>query len=338
MTPMAASGATPSREVVATFLSNGIKMMTSDETRQSLMNKEAIPKPGRKLIELQRAEWDPLGVDRDIGCKTLDTLERVFPGDTDILEQRNEFILTAQRCFLKALEDRRPATLQRDGQLDREVIVDFFDACNTKMDLPETKVMLATHLRETTEVPNKIIIQLQREMLETLGVEKEHGCTMLSKIGRDFPKDRELHGRFEGWRMKAQSTCMSVVKAYQERGGQMPEGFLTMSSEMREKEAEVRKELDDMPEEAKQELLKKYQKKVEVFMKLPLESRLDYMKKMSDAERPDFLKAQMLLVGIMQKQWKEGAAKGGASNQDAESSTPAMPGIAVTTPQQQQMM
>lgn len=340
MASMAASGAPPPREAVEAFLNNGLKMMRSDETRQLLKSAEAVPKPGLKLIDLQRAEWDPLGFDRDVGCKTLDRLEVSFPGDTDIVALRNEFIISAQRTFVQALEDRRPETLQRDGQLRRETIMEFFDACNTKMDLPETKEALAKHLQETTEVPNKLIIQWQREMLEVLGIEKEHGCQMLSKIGRDFPDDKQLHARFEGWRMKAQTTCMSVVRAYQEGGGNLPENFFALSKEMSEKEAEVRKELDVLPEKQKQELLEKYQKKVEVFMKLPLERRMDYMKKMSDDERPDFLKAQMLLVGIMQKQWKDGAARAAApsAGSGAPAMPPAMPGIAVASPQQQQMM
>jgi len=336
MTPMAMSGATPSREAVATFLSKSINMMRSDEICQLLRDREAILNPGMKLIELQRAEWDQLGIDRDVGCKTLDRLEVVFPGDTDIVACRNEFIIQAQRSFIEAIEGRKPEKLQRDGKLSRETMMDFFDACNTKMDLPETTEMLAKYLQETSEVPNKIIIQLQRDMLEVLGVEKEHGCTMLSRIGKDFPDDKQLHGRFEGWRMKAQATCMGIVKAHQESGGQMPGGFVTMSPAMREKEAEVRKELDAMPEEKKKELLEKYQKKVEVFMKLPLPNRMEYMEKMSDDDRPDFLKAQMLLVGIMQKQWKDGAAPGGASS--AGNAPPVMPGLAAATPAQQQMM
>jgi len=293
-----------------------------------------------KLIELQRAEWDALGIDRDFGCKTLDALEKIFPGDEDIVRQRNQFIITAQQTYIEALEGRRPETLQRDGPLSKEVITDFFDACNTKMDLPETREKLAKHLQETTEVPNKLIIQMQRDMLETLGVEKEHGCQMLSRIGKDFPDDKMLHARFEGWRMKAQSTCMGVVKAYQESGGQMP-SISPMSPEMRQKEAEVKQELAAMPEEEKQELLEKYQKKVEVFMKLPLERRMEYMNKMADDDRPEFLKAQILLVGIMQKQWKDGQDGAGlphAGGTAAANATPAMPGIAVASPQQQQMM
>jgi len=341
MTPMAMSGATPSREAVATFLSKSINMMRSDEICQLLRDREAILNPGMKLIELQRAEWDQLGIDRDVGCQTLDRLHLLFPGDADILLQRSEFTRTAMRSYIEAVEGRRPETLQRDGKLERETILDFFDACNTKMDLPETREVLAKHLQETTEVPNKLVVEIQRDMLEVMGIEKEHGCKMLSRIGSDFPDDKVLHGRFNGWRMKAQSACMEVVKAYQASGGQMPGGFITMSPDMREKEAEVRKELDAMPEEKKQELLGKYQPKVEVFMKLPLQNRMEYMEKMSDDDRPDFLKAQMLLVGIMQKQWKDGAARGGApaaGNPSTSSAAPAMPGIAASTPQQQQMM
>merc|ERR1711972_501 len=128
---------------------------------------------------------------------------------------RNEFIMCAQRTFLRTLEDRKPEVLEKVKPIPRDMIIEFFNACNTKMDLPETFQLLYNHIETEKKVPNQLIINIQRDMLEVLGFEADHGCNMLSRIGKDFPKDQDLHRQFEGWRMKAQGTCMEVVKKHQ---------------------------------------------------------------------------------------------------------------------------
>merc|ERR1712107_600555 len=112
----------------------------------------------------------------------------------DLLMKRQEFVITAQRTFLVALEDKRPKKLEGKKPMPRDVIILFFDACNTKMDLPETRQALLAVANKTKQMPNTEIIQLQRGLLEVLGFEKDHGCKMLARISQDFPNDTELHG------------------------------------------------------------------------------------------------------------------------------------------------
>eukprot|EP00913_Durusdinium_trenchii_P028061 g26308.t1 len=110
----------PTKEAMMDFLSAGIKMMQTDRTRELLKDPKAVPHAGRKLIELQRAEWSTLG-------------------NKELLDMRMKFMHTAMRTYLQALKDRRPAVLESKRPLPRASILEFFDACNTRMDLPETQ-------------------------------------------------------------------------------------------------------------------------------------------------------------------------------------------------------
>ncbi|CAK0791786.1 unnamed protein product, partial [Prorocentrum cordatum] len=212
MPPVPSGMRAPNREEMETFLREGIAMMRRQDTRDLLKSKSCTA-PGLKLIELQRAGWDKLGIDQDIGCSYLENVEKVCPGDSELILLRSDFVREAQR---------RP----------REVIIAFFDSCNTKMDLPETHLRLKKHIEKTGKMPNTVIIEMQRDMLEVHGWERDHGCNMLSNISKDFPNDQELFGRFEGWRQKATQTCMTVIKKHQVAGGGMPAGLMEANPEM----------------------------------------------------------------------------------------------------------
>lgn len=334
--PMVTGATSISAEAIDEFLDYGIKMMQSEETRKMLKD-PSVARPGQRLIELQRAGWDHLGIDRDLGCAQLDQLEKMYPGQPLLYVHRDEFIHAAQRSYLRALHDRRPTKLEKRKPMPRDVIVEFFDACNTLMDLPETHQRLMKHLHDTKQVPNELIIQMQRDQLEVLGFEQEHGCAMLSAIGKDFPTDKELHQRFEVWRRKAQMACMRVVKSHQMNGGEMPqqENF-TASPELRDMKEKAREEIEAMTQQQRKELLERLQKKVQVFMSLPPDGKSSYMKKLSETDRLEFMKAQMIMFNIMQSQWK--SQQHGAPHSHTHDTIQVAPGPAVATPQQQQMM
>merc|ERR1719313_2337756 len=84
-------GDVPLREFVMAFLRNGTNMQLTDETREYLKDREAVPKPAEELIRLQRAEWEPLGVDADLGCRCIEAAENLYPGDTALIDARTIF-------------------------------------------------------------------------------------------------------------------------------------------------------------------------------------------------------------------------------------------------------
>lgn len=323
----------PTREQVSQFIQNGINMMRDTKTR-NLLKDSSIKAPGKKLIDLQRQEWDGLGIDQDLGCSCLNALETLFPGDEEILNLRGQFIQTAQRTFLLALEDRQPKNLERKKPMPRDTVMEFFDACNTRMDLPETHERLVKHMQKTKQLPNQVIINIQRDLLEVLGFERDHGCAMLSRIGQDFPDDKEMHMRFQGWQKKAEATCRKCAILHKEHGGKLdasPE--FEKSLMMLKMQENAQKEVQKMSPKEQEELLARMRKKVEIFTKLPQEGRQSYIDKLSESDRMEFGKAQILLFETLrQEQQKAGAASsaGGSARCSKEAS--------VMAPGQQQMM
>jgi hypothetical protein len=303
MPPVPSGMRAPKREEMETFLRDGIAMMRREDTREILKSKSCT-NPGLKLIELQRAGWDKLGIDQDIGCSYLESVEKVCPGDTELIMLRSDFVREAQRSFIRALEDKRPEKLETKKKMPRDVIVSFFDSCNTKMDLPETHLRMKKHIEKTGKMPNTVIIELQRDMLEVHGWEREHGCRMLSNIAKDFPNDQELFGRFEGWKQKATQTCMQVVKKHQITGGGMPAGLMEANPEMEKLQEKAKAEIEAMTPKERGELIEKMQKKMEVFAKLPTEAKVTYMQKLSEEERLEFVKTQILMMSLMRQQWQ----------------------------------
>jgi len=269
-------------------------MMTSQQTRE-LLKDPKVKGPGKLLIDKQREVWDKFGVDRDVGCRALDSIEPNKPEHAKLFELKEKFIHTAMRTFLQVLEDRRPETLEAEGPMSRETIIEFFDACNTKMDLPETEQRLSEHFQAKKEVPNQLIIDIQREMLEILGFKADHGCQLLSQIPETFQGDKELLSRFSMWQRKAHMTCMQVV--HKAAGTQLKESLVS-NPDM----AVAKQQIDEMTPEQRGDHLQRMQQRIQVFMNLPHERRKQYLQDLPAGDRLDLLKAQLLMVAAMQQQ------------------------------------
>merc|ERR1712039_730001 len=210
--------------------------------------------------------------------------------------------------------------------------------CNTKMDLPETRQVLLAHTQQTKQMPNSVIITLQRHLLEVVGFEKEHGCRCLSNIQKDFPDDQEIHGRFSFWRRKAEMTCMQTMQAAGIQVVNMPQmpsnPFGDESSpEVQALREKAKKEIDAMSSTERGELIKKMTKKLEVLNKLPEDARLTHLKKIAEADKIEFIKVQILTMQMMQQQ---GANISGMQAPGETSGYPVSE--TVSTPVQQEMM
>lgn len=352
------------------FLKAGIKMMNEESTRE-LLKSPSCKKPGQKLISLQRDGWDVLGFDQETACKELDSQDPEASGDMEFHNLKDEFCNTAFRTFLRALEDRRPAKLETARPMPRDVLIEFFDACNTKMDLPETQEALLKHMEEKQEIPNAVIIETQRDLLEVVGWEREHGCQCLNKISQDYPNDKELFGRMSFWQKKAHTTCAMAVQEHQAQGG--PVGLLPSipgldTEDMKRVGQMAKASVEKMTPEERQAHLKLMEKKVKVFMNLPQQGRIQYLQKLSEPDKLEFVKAQLLLLNVMREhataqeaqekaaqaaggtmaqapgaQSMDGSTGGGYGNAAAVPTAPAQalkpsPGPAVNKPRQQEMM
>jgi hypothetical protein len=334
-----ATGGKPDRAKCVAFFQTGIAMMKSDETRQSLTDR-AIEKPGQKLIEMQRAGWDTLDIDRDVGCNALDSLEQDFPDDQELIDMKFEFIHSASRSYIQSLNDRAPTKLETKKKLPRAVIIEFFEACNIQMGIPEFQDKLARHMQDKKSPPNSIIVEMQRDMLEVFGWEKEHGCRMLSNLSKDFPNDQELFQHFHRWSGVAQQTCMRIVQGHMRANGECPmaqhiENPDPKFLEMKEK-AEA--EIDAMTPEEQDKCAEDMQKKIQVFAQLPNEAKLRYMQKLGEEDKVELVKAQVLMTRKMKAAWEKQQGSTNKSSGYEDSSAPAPASAVPPAPPQQQMM
>lgn len=305
---MAPGATAPTKEAMYSFLRSGMEMMKSDETRKVLQDPVRCPEPGSTLIEMQRKGWDCLGVDRDVGCKALDAMTP--DGDAELMQIRQEFVFTAMRTFLRSVEDRRPKELETKKRIPRETIIQFMDACNTRMDLPETRQALFNFLKENKQAPNQMIIDIQKDLLEAFGWEREHGCRMLSKASEHFPTDKELMQRFMMWKNKAEMTCMAVMKAAGAAPGhaqlqQMMHQQLSASPEMERLAEKAKKEIETMTPTERGELVQKMEKKIHTILKLPEKDREEYVKKLMEEDKVEIVKTKILMMSLHAKQMQE---------------------------------
>lgn len=325
----------PKKETLLAFLNNGMAMMRRDETRQ-LLQETSIAKPGLRLVEMQRAEWDSLGVDRDFGCNCLERIQEDYEGDEELFKTRQEFVHLAERTYLQALVDRCPGTLECKKPMPRAVMIEFFNACNTKMGLPEFQEKLMRHIEETGKPPNELIVNMQRDWLEVFGFEKDFGCRQLSTVqtSASFKKDEELQKHFQRWMQVAQGTCMQLLKAHQMCSGRFPAEFMGDNPLMLKHGKQAKEDLDAMtPEERGALLNEKMKKKITIFAQLPPEAREKHMSQLSEEDGLEMLKAQILMMSVMKQQWdanqkrmNETRRQGGglpAVHEDNEQASPA---------------
>lgn len=317
---MATMSSKPAAEQSKQFLKTGLAMMNSKATRDTLMD-PAIKQPGQHLKELQRAGWDAMGIDADTGCKALDQID---PSDEELSPLKMEFLFTSMKVYLQALEDRRPRELENTKKMPRALLIEFFDACNVKMQFPDFQQVLAEHVAEHRTPPSQLIIDAQRAMLETLGFEADHGCSQLSKVPEEYSKDPEMVQRFQQWAQVATNTGQTITSKV--IMSSMPEKTVKRVQEAREAVAK-------MSEQEKEDLVLRMGPKFQTLSKLPANEQEAYMEKQPEEMQSELVRTQLILHSMrmmqMREQHLQSQAQGGVA---------AMPGSTASKPSQQQMM
>eukprot|EP00446_Apocalathium_sp_SHHI-4_P087139 CAMPEP_0177478500 /NCGR_PEP_ID=MMETSP0369-20130122/24722_1 /TAXON_ID=447022 ORGANISM="Scrippsiella hangoei-like, Strain SHHI-4" /NCGR_SAMPLE_ID=MMETSP0369 /ASSEMBLY_ACC=CAM_ASM_000364 /LENGTH=334 /DNA_ID=CAMNT_0018953939 /DNA_START=9 /DNA_END=1013 /DNA_ORIENTATION=+ len=328
MASMSTGGPKPSRAQCKEFLQRGLAVMSSKATRDILQD-PAILKPGEKLKEMQRAGWEPIGFDADIGCAAL---EGIAADDPEMGETKTEFLFMSMSVYLRSLEDRRPRKLENTKKMPRDTMFEFFDACNVRMQTPDFQQTLVKFVQEQRQAPGQKIIDAQRAMLETLGFEADHGCQSLSNCQKDFPDDKELHMKFQQWAMIATNTGNQIANMVMK---------MSMSPEHLARVEKARESISKMSMSEQSDLVTRMQKKWETFSKLPPKDQEAYMEKQTEEQKDELIKIQVIVTHarmqqqqmMMRKQveMQQGGGGGPMAGGGADGST-------VSKPSQQQMM
>mmetsp|Transcript_12749 Transcript_12749/g.15433 ORF Transcript_12749/g.15433 Transcript_12749/m.15433 type:complete len:327 (-) Transcript_12749:1792-2772(-) len=270
-------------DILKEFYELSIKEMELPVTREALKKDE---RPGPQLIEIQQKQFDKLLIDRKEGCQAAGN-----PKTPELQRLKDKFTYTAQRVFLRALDDRKPKIFY-NRKMKRQEILDFFDACNSKMALPETQRVLTDHARKHKEMPNQLIINMQKDLLEVLGFEREFGCACLSSMANDFPNDSELQAAMRLWAITASETCK---KAMADADPALAPDSDEMKS-MAQIQAQAQTKLSAMSPQERNDLLQRMQAKVSVFQKFNSSDRMRYISKLPTDDKIEFVMAQILLM------------------------------------------
>lgn len=341
------------RAKILAFLRAGLAKMSSDDLRQSVADdRENVPRPGPKLCELQREEWDVLGIDRDKGCEALDSIDGdIYANDAEVVRARDDFVQSAMNTYLNVIERRKPAVLERVKPMPKEIIMEFFDACNTKMGTVDFQLQLKKEFDRTGQMPNQMIVDAQRDMLEVLGFERDHGCECLSKqMDQNYRDDKQMVGKFKQWQQTAQRTCMALMgkgagKCNQKGavGHQHSAAQMQVAKELQDVMPDAKTQLIEMSPEDRGIFLTEMQPKLQEFMALSLDDKVSFIKTMPKADKIEFSKAQLLVASLARDQMAA-KGKGGPAPQEMMMSSGkggkggGYSSAPVTKPQQQMMM
>ena len=196
------------------FIDCTAMMLDPENISEIVRDSETLKKPLHEAsMEFQRdvLEYN-FQIERNFGCKYLSQIPSKMPDDVEMLELAKRFMFTAMRCYLEVLR-RRVAMkggrgkLRTSGGFSRDQIMEFLEACNAQMAMPETKAELKQLFLQTREAPGAKIIEIQRSIIEMVGLEASYGVSCLNRITTDFPDDRELMTKMQNFAMCAQVSC-----------------------------------------------------------------------------------------------------------------------------------
>lgn len=295
------AAATVDRAQVQRFLESCIEMLKSETARETLKDPTS-GRPGPKIVELQKQVWDDLGVSTQDGRLAVSRIKENYPDDhASLISLRDAFGRAVDAAYLQCLEDRRPTVLKTKEKMPRNTVLEFLDACNVKLDLPETRQLLQEHIEMTGAMPEPVINNLHNEVMELLGFEREHAQRCFDELGSssEFMKDREVAMSYARWRGKTSDICLTLLNERLKAGSE-----LNVDQNVRNKlyELKAKEELDSMTNDERVELLRNKSKKVNVFRGLPDDARERHLQKMPEADKLELVKCEILMSTLVQAQ------------------------------------
>mmetsp|Transcript_10870 Transcript_10870/g.14956 ORF Transcript_10870/g.14956 Transcript_10870/m.14956 type:complete len:538 (-) Transcript_10870:240-1853(-) len=210
------------RDVLLDYLHTCSKMMLEEANIDEIVADSFDKKTGLQnaAIDFQRDVLENnYQVERNFGCHYLSQMQTKHGEDTELIDAGKGFMYTAMKSYLLALKARKDKYFKTLSQvpLNRIQILEFFEGCNAKMVMVETKEELKSVFRSTGKLPNEIIVEMQHGILSLLGYDPKFAVSCLNKIGEDFPNDKELLMKMQYFAMCAQVACKESTLSDKER-------------------------------------------------------------------------------------------------------------------------
>merc|ERR1711871_1227087 len=97
---------------------------------------------------------------------------------------------------------------------------------------------------------------------------------------------------------------MMLVKGFMGGGGDFVGDMFAKNPVMMQFKDKATEEIENMTPKERGELINKMQKKISIFAQLPPDDRERHMSKLSDDDKLEFVKAQILIISVMKQQWQ----------------------------------
>ncbi|CAM9583969.1 unnamed protein product [Scytosiphon promiscuus] len=283
-------------EQVEEFFRNTMARLTSSEEREEIKSKVTtdvrIP---ALLINIQHDQLAKMGVSKEDGQNALNAYTRTTAAHNAAAHKRMEdFTHTCQRTFIEVLRDMQPEEEETEAKLTPAQIMEFFEACDTLLALPETKESLRKEFLETQVAPDDTIVGMQRSMLRTLGFSPDHGVACLNAFSKDFPDDEKLQLRLQQF-----MRCASMARQEAVLGKEELTKRMHMQQATAMKERKMAMELNALDEAGRAELTERVSEMqrrhaMAVMTLTTQEERLAYIKGIPTEEQWEIAKLKML--------------------------------------------
>jgi len=191
----------------------------------------------RQLLELmdrwQREWFESKGYQHDAGVHLIFSIQEKYkpessggaPGSDKVLHALGRFKMAFQSAMnLAMIEITKPpvapiekrrfapaASLQTEGELSREKILEFTRKAREMLFSAESLKLLRA--AGSQSAGGKLSVQWQRELLEHVGVQMDHGCQMLGMVPHRYGSDKEVLEAFNGFASACQSSMEKALTA-----------------------------------------------------------------------------------------------------------------------------
>lgn len=212
------------RDVILSYLSDCSTKLLEESTINKLVSRhlEEHVQLYDSVIDYQREVMEKTwGIEKEFGSQFLSKLTVYFPNDDEVVNVAKRFMFVAMRSYVNALKQSaslRPQPLLTHGSpFARHNVLEFFEACNATMQMPETKKKLKTHFEQTRQPPNELVIGIQRLMLETLGFDPDYAVSELDKTMDRYPNDQLIAMKMQQFMICANLSCREAMMSEVEK-------------------------------------------------------------------------------------------------------------------------
>lgn len=194
----------------------------------------AQPKMLSQMARWQREYLESQGVGHDAGMRAVWSVgETVKPGSSstanELLQAFGSLRMAVQGAFNNAVIDAtkpvakpaaerrfapRDGPLQKSGPLDRALVLAFTRKCAEVLTSDESVTLLSKCCPDMQALSN-LSVTWQRELLEHVGVDMDHGCRALGEVPMRFQQDNEVIKAFQAFQQACGTSAQKAVGKYE---------------------------------------------------------------------------------------------------------------------------